>query len=136
MASEPERAPLIRTQEELLRRMYTTEAPANACVRLLNATAEIGCAGEMPTALREVHLRSFFWALQSKSIAMSRNDERIDTNPSATKCITVRQQALRSCRPFCRGWAIVLNHRVYPRTTNYLRLLRDVGRHSMPTVNK
>lgn len=47
VASSPEPAPLIRTQAELLRRMYTIEAPANSCVRLLNATAEIGCAGEV-----------------------------------------------------------------------------------------
>ena len=39
------RPQLVRSQADLLRRIYTTEAPANACVRLLNATGEVGCAG-------------------------------------------------------------------------------------------
>ena len=40
--------PPVRSQADLLRRIYTTEAPANACVRLLNATGEVGCAGVLP----------------------------------------------------------------------------------------
>ena len=42
------RPPTVRSQADLLRRIYTTEAPANACVRLLNATGEVGCAGAPP----------------------------------------------------------------------------------------
>ena len=44
------RPPPIRSQAELLRRIYTTEAPANACVRLLNATGAVGCAGDAERA--------------------------------------------------------------------------------------
>ena len=44
-AQQSKHAPLIRSQAALLARMYTTEAPVNACVRLLNATAELGCSG-------------------------------------------------------------------------------------------
>ncbi len=39
--------PAVRSQADLLRRMYTTDVPANACVRLLNATGEVGCAGAL-----------------------------------------------------------------------------------------
>lgn len=37
--------PRIRNHLDLAQAIYTDVSPANACVRLLNATHEIGCAG-------------------------------------------------------------------------------------------
>jgi hypothetical protein len=38
-------AGLLRSHVQLQQAIYTDVSPANACVRLLNATHEVGCAG-------------------------------------------------------------------------------------------
>lgn len=38
-------ATLLRSHADLQQAIYTDVNPANSCVRLLNATHEIGCAG-------------------------------------------------------------------------------------------
>jgi hypothetical protein len=44
-------APLLRSHVQLQQAIYTDVSPANACVRLLNATHEVGCAGRVLAAL-------------------------------------------------------------------------------------